>query len=151
MWASCLAQFLPAMWQNARRICSVLWLPSLVALPCMILLQPAPRYVYGYSVVAVLFLIILIHLVDRPSVVPEGLSSGLARCSYSLYLTHGLMISLALHIVSATPSIADAMHLGIMLLLVGVAGVLFYYSVEFTALAIRERLVPRRALSSPHP
>ena len=68
----------------------------------------------------------------------------IALSSYSLYLTHTLMIHVARKVVAALPILPWPAYFPIAAALVFGAGGLFYFSLERTSIVCRDRWVPRR-------
>src|SRR5690606_14454119 len=100
VWASCMFYTKPDVWAKIRNACSYLWLPSLLAFAGVAFLDPSARYVYGYSLIAIIFTIVLIHVVERRSLVNHWITYNIARSSYSLYLVHAFTIAASLAILS---------------------------------------------------
>lgn len=134
----------PDLWTKAKRFCSFAWLPSIIALAGIALLGSAAKHVLGYTIAAVAFTILLIHLIGRSAFWGQRIVYGIACCSYSLYLTHAFMLAIGLSLIQKTPNLPEVVHLGMMILCIGVPGWMFYNLVERPSLKLRDQLVTRR-------
>ena len=133
-----------------RSICLV----SSRLLPLLLLLfltipywSVAARYYVGDAFVAVLFSSFLVFMVTSNSLnlAQQSWVKNLALCSYSLYLTHPIVINACVLLSDRfdVPRIAT-MPLWIVLILI--VGWLGYRLVEAPSISIREKFIPRRSL-----
>jgi peptidoglycan/LPS O-acetylase OafA/YrhL len=68
-----------------------------------------------------------------------------ALASYSVYLTHPLMLHAARRISAAIPAWQAWLYFPVTIALIAGAGAAFYFAVERTSIQLRDRYVPRRA------
>lgn len=67
-----------------------------------------------------------------------------ALASYSLYLTHPLMIHVARKLMEKMPALHWSVYFPVVLVLTAGCGVVFYWSVERPSILARDRWIPRR-------
>lgn len=133
------------------------WLPTLLVMSCAIVisfrwLPPNTLYVFGYTAIAVAFMLIVGILTESEVVGGAGSRAvrTIALATYSIYLVHALAIHVA---------VAGAGQFGVknmliiwifMLLLIAAATLAFYLSVERPSIRLRDYLVPgRTSFSAP--
>ena len=117
-----------------------------------LLLIPLPLYsdilLYrlGFTEGAVAVTMILIHLTGRNPVwiASNSAVKWIALTSYSVYLTHTLMIHAALEVMDRAPSLPTPVFFPLALALIATGGAFFYLAFERTSLLLRARLAPRR-------
>ncbi len=116
------------------------------------LLVPLPFYSdmlfyrLGFTELALAITMILVHLTGRnPGWIARSRAvHWIALTSYSVYLTHTLMIHVALEVITRAPSLPDAVFFPLSLVLVALGGALFYLVFERSSLLLRARFAPRR-------
>jgi peptidoglycan/LPS O-acetylase OafA/YrhL len=69
---------------------------------------------------------------------------AVALSSYSVYLTHSLMIHLARLIMEKAPGLHWLAYFPLSLMVVAAGGAFFYFFVERSSIRLRDRWVPRR-------
>jgi peptidoglycan/LPS O-acetylase OafA/YrhL len=104
------------------------------------------NYRAGFSVLSVgLASILLIFISMKQSQFASSrIVRGVAVASYSIYLTHALMIHIARATVDRMPSSYGFLYFPIAICLVGLASVAFYQAVESTSIKLRDAWVSRR-------
>lgn len=151
VWASFLSQLNPRAWAKLKRL-STIGLPlGAFGMLCLLTLlftgriSPAFDYTFTSTIVAVVFLMLLVFLVDRPPVrlAKSRVVFWIAATSYSIYLTHALAIDLAQK-VFGWDALPKPVYVFVILLTVSVYGALLYFLVEVPTLRLRHRLVPGR-------
>lgn len=118
-----------------------------VALP-----EPA-QYHVGASLLALGFLGLLVTLVDRPPhpFAASGIVRAVAGASYSIYLVHSLVLHAARVVTGRLPASAWPVYFAVAIGLIAVTSAVFHIVVERTAIAWRDRIVPRRTRTESRP
>lgn len=108
------------------------------------------KYVLGLTVLAIGLAALLVVLVDRPAswIASTRLVRATAQASFSVYLTHPIMIHLARKAADTTQAAQWQVYFPTALILIVLAGAGFYYCVERTSILLRDKWVPRRRLPS---
>jgi peptidoglycan/LPS O-acetylase OafA/YrhL len=117
-----------------------------------LLLAPLPfysdmlMYRLGYTELAAAITMIMLHLTGRnPGWIARSRAvHWIALTSYSVYLTHTLMIHAALEVITRVPSLPAAVFFPLSLVLIATGGALFYLAFERSSLLLRARFAPRR-------
>jgi peptidoglycan/LPS O-acetylase OafA/YrhL len=104
-------------------------------------------YRVGLTVLASGLCGLLVYLTERnPGVIASsGIVKGVALASYSVYLTHPLMLHVARRISAAMPAWQTTLYFPVAIALIAGAGAAFYFAVEKSSIQLRDRWVPRRA------
>jgi peptidoglycan/LPS O-acetylase OafA/YrhL len=146
--AAWVSTFAPGHWSAWRRH-TVWWIGGSAALLSIALglLSDVALYRVGLTLLALALVMVLVALVGR---VPSRFASSsvvraMALMSYSVYLTHALMIHAARWILDVVPAIPWPVYFPLALSLVGTVGAIFYAGVERTAIVLRDRWIARRA------
>ncbi len=145
VWAAWVSIHDMELWAKLKRLSRVLALPAAVPFLALALVGQKVQYWFGYSLVAVVFVIWLVRLSDEPPVASAKLSavSALARWSYSIYLTHTFVEWPVLGLLrSRYPGAAPVWALVLVLATV-VSGAVFFKCVEAPAMHLRDKWVPR--------
>ena len=135
----------PALWVKLKRLARWLVLPALLAVSVNPYLPAVPRYLFGYTMIAGAFGVLIAAMADSPAVplARQRAVFYLAAWSYSIYLTHTLaMLSVKrfeLHLSMGHAGLIFATLAAVLL-----AGAAFHYAFERPAFVIRDRVVPRR-------
>lgn len=141
-----LANFKPAVWHKIKK--HSLWFSFISFMSFIICSWLGWVWVYrlGFSALASGFCGLLIYLIGRKPIALASTSiiKRTALSSYSVYLTHSLMIHVARKLVTALPTLPWLAYFPIVLVLISVAGSMFYYAVERTSINYRDVWVPRR-------
>jgi peptidoglycan/LPS O-acetylase OafA/YrhL len=122
---------------------------SIAALAAFACLPPLWQYRFGFTVLPLGFVTLLIWLVGRK---PGALASSLviqwlAVSSYSVYLTHALVIHLARRLIGMAPGALWPLYFPVVLILIGAVGLGFYLGFERTSIYLRDRWISRRQYS----
>jgi peptidoglycan/LPS O-acetylase OafA/YrhL len=149
-WAAFIHATDATLWARCARFFPRLFWPAVALLA----LSPAAPgrlfYVTGFTVLAFVFLIV----VGCAAVMPawrfpgDGVLQRLARISYSVYLTHSLMIHVARNLAPLAGSWAEQAYWPLVLGLMVLAGGAFYRLVEHPCLRTRDRLIPARRMAA---
>jgi peptidoglycan/LPS O-acetylase OafA/YrhL len=136
----------PAAWVWARRAAPWLLVSGIAATALSALAGHLWLYRIGWSGVGVIWASLLVVLVERPIKVPGSRTwiRGIAISSYSIYLTHAMMIHVARAITDLLPRSSWFLYYPIALLLIAIAGTACYLGVERTSIVVRDRWAPRR-------
>lgn len=120
---------------------------SSVGLLILSALPPLWMYRFGLSIINFGMASLLVRIVDRPggSFAGSRLVGLIAAASFSIYLTHPLMIHAARMVVEKIPALPWQSYFLIVLLLIGVAGTAFYAWIEKPIIKARDCCVPRRS------
>ena len=145
-WVAYLPHFTPVSFGRLKTVCRWLSIPALVILAGMPFLSEASMYRTGLTVLALLYTVILISQVDRKAsfIARHKITKAIALASYSLYLIHALMIHLALKCTARLETLLVPSYLAVGLLLIALGGAACYFTVERSAIALRDRTFPRR-------
>jgi len=144
------AAYIPAMakerWPAMKRWCGWLLVPALLALTVLPFLSEMMMYRVGLTVMALALMVILVFLAERRTVwiAQSGAIKWVALTSYSVYLTHAVILHFATGMMKRADFLPDAAFFPLALVLVGVGGWVFYWGVERTSLQVRDRWFPRR-------
>jgi len=145
--AAYLASFCPLWWHEAKR--QALRISGFFLVVFMVSISFGLSWKYRISYTALAFCLcgLLIFLVNNGPlpIASATLIKWIAQASYSVYLTHTLMIHVASKFVTALPVLTKAAYFPIAFVLICGAGAGFYYLVERTCILCRDLWVPRRA------
>lgn len=102
----------------------------------------------GLTVLALGLAGLLVCVIDRrPGVIVSSpWVKGVALASYSVYLTHPLLIHVARNLMERQPALPWPLYFPLVIGLVTAGGALFYKAVEQPSIVLRDRWVPRRQL-----
>ncbi len=147
VWAAWLRAFRPERWSRLAAFCRK-WAWLAVALLALVDWIPARLfYCFGYTYISALFAVLLAACVGQPAL-PAAATAGMravALTSYSVYLTHALVLQAARRLALALPTGREAIYYATALAGMALAGAAFYFMVELPAMRWRERIVPRLA------
>lgn len=106
-------------------------------------------YRFGLTTLAIALVSLLIYLVGRK---PRTFANSrfiycVALSSYSLYLTHALMLHVARKVMEKT-HLAWPMYFPIALSLIALFGGLFYFAFERSAIRLRDKWISRRQVAN---
>jgi peptidoglycan/LPS O-acetylase OafA/YrhL len=145
-WASYLMTLKPWSWSIARRISP--WLSAFCGIILAFLCFLADIWMYrvGLTVLALGLCGLLVFVTDRKPgvIVSSRLVKWVALASYSVYLTHPLMLHVARRVSAAIPACQTWLYFPVALALIVGGGAAFYFAVERTSIQLRDRWVPRR-------
>jgi len=104
-------------------------------------------YMAGLTVLAVALTTILVYFTGRAPnrIAASAAIKWVALTSYSVYLTHALVIHVSLLILDKLHSHSLAVYFPVTFILIALVGGVFYFGVEWTSLLLRDRVAPRRA------
>jgi len=107
-------------------------------------------YRVGYSAMALGLAGLLVFMIGRKAgiVARWPCVKAIALASYSVYLTHPLMIHLSNILMAKIPGISLFFYFPLVIMMIIIGGAVFYLSVERNAIILRDRWVPRRVLAT---
>jgi peptidoglycan/LPS O-acetylase OafA/YrhL len=147
VWAAWLRAFRPERWAGLTVFCRK-WAWPAVALLTLVYWIPARLfYCFGYTYISALFAVLLAACAGRPAL-PAAATAwmrAIALTSYSVYLTHSLVLQAARRLAFALPAGREAMYYMMALAGTALVGAAFHFMVERPAMRWRERIVPRLA------
>jgi len=148
-WASYVHACQPWAWARFARCARWLWMPALGLLMLSPAIPDAAFYCWGPTLMAVIFLVIIGIAVVAPSwrLPAPAAVQRLAGMSYSIYLTHSLVIHIARAAALRGGAWAEAIYWPLALVTIVGVGWTFCRLVEIPSMRWRDRLVPsvRRA------
>ena len=145
-WLSYCHYMCPLAWSRIKGASRLLLVPAVGFVLAMMFIPALVMYRFGILALSLSLAVFLVVAINRPPgpFVSHPWVRNIALSSYSVYLTHALMVHVGRQLserVTWLPSIA---YYPLTLLLIGVAGTIFYLFVEQPSLSIRDRLAPRR-------
>ena len=145
-WAAWAAVFARGLWESLQRRGAWLIAAACALLIAFVALEDPARYRVGLFLLPLALVTILVVMVGR---VPSALARSrvvhaIAVASYSVYLTHPLTIHLSRARLNAAPAVPRVLYFPLTVLLVALAGCVFYVAVERSSILVRDRLVRRR-------
>lgn len=145
-WAAYFASLQPGFWRKLQRASLPLAIGTSLLLLLFQFLPEVWMYRVGFSLLAFCFTAWLLWLIDRPRDLTLGwpVINAIAISSYSVYLTHALMLHVASRILKALPDLPWWSYFPIALVLVAIAGAGFYFLVERISIDCRDRWIARR-------
>jgi peptidoglycan/LPS O-acetylase OafA/YrhL len=148
-WGSYIHACLPAVWRKVAPWLRRLWIPALLAYAATPLLPTLTFYHWGPTLIAVSFAISVGNAaVADPWPLPKpAIVSRLATMSYSIYLTHALVIHVARRLTLPLGGRADVLYWPFVLVAMVSVGALFSRLVEAPSIRWRDRLAPARQQS----
>jgi peptidoglycan/LPS O-acetylase OafA/YrhL len=145
-WAAYLANILPGRWPSVRK--ASLWVAtaSTVMLAALAFLPRVWMYRLGLTILAIGFCAVLVFLTGRPAGAWVGsrIIKAIALSSYSVYLTHALVLRFARRSIEAIPALPWPLYFPLALGMVTVMGAIFYLCIERVSIQFRDRWIPRR-------
>jgi peptidoglycan/LPS O-acetylase OafA/YrhL len=146
-WMAYLPSMAKGHWLVVKRCSSFLFLPACLLLASVPFFSEMFMYRVGLTVLALALNIILVCLVDRPPlwIARTRTVRWIALTSYSVYLTHALMIHLARRSMSAVSFLPSAAYFPMACAFIALGGWIFYMGIERTSLVLRDRWAPRRS------
>jgi peptidoglycan/LPS O-acetylase OafA/YrhL len=134
-------------WLVVKRCSAFLFLPACLLLASVPFFSRMFMYRVGLTALALALNIILVYLVDRQPVwiARTRAVRWIALTSYSVYLTHALMIHLARRSMSAVSFLPGAVYFPMACSFIALGGWIFYLGIERTSLVLRDRWAPRRS------
>jgi peptidoglycan/LPS O-acetylase OafA/YrhL len=133
-------------WSKTRRLTIALIVPAIVVMISLAIWPALWMYRIGYTVLAATLLIVVVYFAQRRDfwIARTCAIKWLALTSYSVYLTHALMIHVSRLMMQQLPMFPVATYYLIAGITIATGGVLFYFAVERTSIQMRDRLAPRR-------
>jgi peptidoglycan/LPS O-acetylase OafA/YrhL len=146
-WASHMLTLQPKAWSMARRVSPYVSAFGAVVVACCCFVPERWMYRVGLSALAFGLCGVVVWMTDRKPgvIVGSPLVRWIALASYSVYLTHPLMLHVARKAAAAIPAWQTWLYFPTALALIAVAGAGFYFAVERTSIQVRDRWAPRRA------
>ncbi|MCX6954313.1 MAG: acyltransferase family protein, partial [Verrucomicrobia bacterium] len=145
-WAAYIQAADPALWARLRRAFPRLLAPALVLLALSPAVPGRVFYVMGFTLLALIFLIVVGSAAVMPawSFPGDATVGRLARISYSVYLTHSLVIHVARKLAPHAGAWVEPVYWPLVLGAVVLVGYAFHRAVEQPCLALRDRVLPAR-------
>jgi peptidoglycan/LPS O-acetylase OafA/YrhL len=142
-----LANLRPRTWSMSARISPWIIAASGTALTAFFFLPDVYMYRLGLTVLAFGLCAVLVFLVNRRAgaFASSAVVKSVALASYSVYLTHALVIHVAVSLSAAVPFWRTFVYFVVGSALIAGAGAAFYFAVEKTSIQLRDRWVPRRS------
>ncbi|HND62619.1 MAG TPA: acyltransferase [Opitutaceae bacterium] len=143
-WAAGLRHWAPTAWARVVGVLRWLVIPALAFVALSPLVPARPFYAWGLTGLAVSFLVVVgLAAESQPWKLPAGDAvARLAAMSYSIYLTHSLVIHVARAASLRLGGWAEPAYWVLGPAAIGVAGYVFSTAVEKTTLRLRDRLLP---------
>jgi peptidoglycan/LPS O-acetylase OafA/YrhL len=134
-------------WSMVKRVSAILFVPACLLLATLPLYSELMMYRIGLTVLALSLTIILVYLAERSPIwiARTRTVKWIAVTSYSVYLTHALMIHLSRMAMTKAQFLPTVAYFPVALALVALGGWMFHLGIERTSLTLRDRWVPRRA------
>lgn len=141
-WLACNAR---TVWEQIQRTASWLVLPFVAAFFALAFSTQQIRYYLGPEIVAITAFVLLARVAGRAPVVFSGFAPihSIALMSYSLYLTHGMVLQ-ASYFAGRRLGLPSAAMIPAAVLVSFAVGAAYFHLVERTAISLRDRWVPRR-------
>lgn len=138
--------FMPRHWSMIQRSSGLVLSAALVCFLAVLVLPNLWRYRIGFTFVALGFTGLLMFLVGKRAgkLASSVVVNWIAVSSYSVYLTHALMLHVArkgLEFVSVLPWQA---YFPVAITFVVIGGGAFYFAIERTSILLRDYWIPRR-------
>jgi peptidoglycan/LPS O-acetylase OafA/YrhL len=145
-WVSYLPSFKPAIWSYLKARSSWLVVSAVFELAIFIALPRVWAYRIGLTLLSFAFVSLLVFFVGRrPGFIASSkLVNWIAVGSYSVYLTHALMIHLSRRVLESYPKVGWLAYFPLALGLMCACGAGFYFIAERTSTKLRDRYVSRR-------
>ena len=145
VWAAWVAQYDRPLWLRLKQLSRLLAPPAGLLLLALALVGPGGHYRFGYSLVALVFVVWVVRLADEPAFALPGLTPvlSIATWSYSLYLTHTFVEWPVLDVLRHRYPGGGLLYAPVLVLATFVAGAVFHAGVEAPAMRFRDRWVPR--------
>jgi len=145
-WAAYVSSFCPNWWSWMQKVSPYLAACAGAMLAVIACLPALWMYRVGLTVLAVGFTALLVWLMNKPWQMGTGWSviKAVALCSYSVYLTHALMLHAARSVLKTMPVLPWFSYFPIALGLIAIAGTLSYLLVERPSIILRDRWIARR-------
>jgi peptidoglycan/LPS O-acetylase OafA/YrhL len=119
-----------------------------VAILLVILMTRSELWMYriGLTARAAILMAALLWLVERKPgrIAASGLTKAIAISSYSIYLTHALVLHVARVITNGVPASLWFIYFPIAMLVIAAAGAAFHFTIGSPSIQLRDRFVPRR-------
>ncbi|MBS0662252.1 MAG: acyltransferase [Verrucomicrobia bacterium] len=146
-WAAGLRVTAPGAWARVARTLPWLMVPSLAFVALSPLVPPRDFYAWGLTGLAASFLVVVGFAAgSRPWPVPApAFVTRLAGMSYSIYLTHSLVIHVARAAALRLGAWAEPAYWVLGLPAIMATGYVFSAAIEKTTLRLRDRLLPAAA------
>jgi len=134
-------------WLAVKRCSTFLFLPACLLLASVPFFSEMFMYRVGLTALALALNIILVYLVDRQPIwiARTRTVRWIALTSYSVYLTHALMIHLACCSMSTARFLPGAVYFPMACVFIALGGWIFYLGIERASLVLRDRWAPRRS------
>ena len=143
-WAAYVHACQPGAWRRLVSCARWLWVPAVILLAASPIIPDAAFYHWGPTLMAVIFLIVIANAVTSPAwrlPCPVAVQK-LAGMSYSLYLTHSLVIHVAQAVARHGGAWGEAVYWVFAIAAIVVVGWGFSRLVEIPCIRWRDRLVP---------
>jgi peptidoglycan/LPS O-acetylase OafA/YrhL len=144
--AAYLPGHVPGLWSWLRLRSSWLMGLSLAGLATIVLLPDPWVYRLGLSALALGMTGLMVVLVSREPgrIAASMVVNRVAVTSYSVYLTHSLLIDVVRQALDRAPALPWLIFFPLSLGVIAAGGAAFYLVIERTSIQLRDRCVPRR-------
>lgn len=141
-WLACNAR---SVWERIQLVATWLAIPGLVAFLALAFTTHRFRYYAGPEVVACIAFLLLARSAGRAPLPLAELRPvhAIALASYSLYLTHGMVLQVGRGLGQRV-GLPATVTIFMSLLLIIFTGAVYFLLVERTAISLRDRWMPRR-------
>jgi peptidoglycan/LPS O-acetylase OafA/YrhL len=145
-WLAYAANYFPRMWSKLRLFSPFLAVAAILPLVPLAFVSELWMYRVGLSVLAMSFCGILASFVTcKRELVPFAkIVRTIALTSYSVYLTHALVIHFSRRVVAFFPVLPWHAYFPIALGFIALTGAVFYFLIERSSIRFRDRVAPRR-------
>lgn len=134
----------PQRWHQMKQGAPWLLLAAAAAFAALQFAPPVWMYRLGLTFLAIALAAMLVCLVDRKAskVGSSRWIKAVAQASFSIYLSHPLMIHAARKLMKNFPIFPWQCYFPIVFCLIAMAGAAFYHGVERSSILLRDRWVP---------
>jgi len=134
-------------WLKLKKLSKQFVIPLLIVTIALMFISQTWMYRVGFSLLAFTLMTVLVLCVDfeTSSFIMPNIIRYIAQASYSIYLTHALMLHVARKAVHLFQFLPWYCYFPIAIFAIGVMGFVFYFAIERTSIMIRDRWLPRRA------
>jgi peptidoglycan/LPS O-acetylase OafA/YrhL len=145
-WAAWLPVFSPSLWLSFKRFSPLVVGASAIILAILAFRPSLWMYRVGLTVLALGLIGVLVWITDKqPGTVAKArVIHAVAVSSYSVYLTHALMLHLARKVLAVAAGLPWYTYFPMALISISVGGAVFYFAVERTSIQLRDRWAARR-------
>ncbi len=146
VWAAFISLNRPFLWERLTQISKRCSLIMLVVVICLKSIFPEKNsYIWMPLCTALLFLFVLVALVGREPVSNTIFIRWIAKTSYSVYLTHAVMLEVGFRLINKFSYIPWELLCFSLFGMCFAFGSTFYVAVEVPSLRLRHKVMPNRS------